>query len=149
MRTRRWPPVPEEPKLGNSNISGGQSPVKGGISIQLDDELFASTIHKNVGQDIIVITEDKLKLRLIEQQNVWTQRRDWITPGSLFLAMLGTLWTNNFKTFLGIPAEVWMALYIVLAVGSGTWLVIALFRAYKSRGKGGIDDFVSRVKSNQ
>ena len=139
----------EQPQVGNTSIAGGQAPARGGISIQLDNELFGAAVHKNVAQDIIVITEDKLKLRLIEQQNVWAQQRDWITPGSLFLAMLGTLWTNNFKAFLGIPANVWMALYIVLAVGSGVWLVIALLRAYKSRGKADIDNFVNRVKSNQ
>jgi hypothetical protein len=97
---------------------------KTGISVDFSDELSKNlTIHKNVKQEIIITTEDKIKLVLIKSKEILTSQRDWWTPCGLFISVITTLITSNFEDSLGLTKELWHALFLVLAIVSGGWLM--------------------------
>ncbi len=79
---------------------------------------FVSGIVENVGSTQITITEDKLRNKLLKHVPRLRKSREWIgallTTGSL----AATIYTCTFTTKLGLSAELWEAIFIVLmAVG--------------------------------
>jgi hypothetical protein len=57
-------------------------------------------IHRNVASDIIVTTEDKVKLCLMAYMSHIEKRKEWITPFSLFIAIITTLIITSFNSVI-------------------------------------------------
>lgn len=106
-----------------------------------------STVHTNVGQQVIVTTEDKIDLALIRHQKYSKAKSDWLTPFSTLLTVIASLAAADFKDFFSIPADSWRAIFILLAVLSGLWLVICIYRLIAHRNKGTNEDFIKTLKS--
>jgi hypothetical protein len=120
---------------------------KTGISVDFSDELSKNlTIHKNVKQEIIITTEDKIKLVLIKSKEILTSQRDWWTPCGLFISVITTLITSNFEDSLGLTKELWHALFLVLAIVSGGWLVRATYTFFKTSGQNDLDSIIEQIK---
>lgn len=114
--------------------------------VQLTKDLLdSSTIRKNLSQEILIITIDKAKLCLIEHQKMLMAQRDWIAPATTLLALLASLVAADFKDFLNVKAEVWQALFMILSLGCGIQLAIALERTYRYRGKGEVDRVLQKL----
>ena len=118
-----------------------------GLSVDFGDELSKNlTIHKNVKQEIIITTADKIKLVLISTREILTAQREWWTPFGLLISFLTTLCTADFKDALGLLKEFWHAIFVLLTLGSTIWLLISFYKLYKNWGKDNLDNIIENIK---
>jgi hypothetical protein len=116
-------------------------------SIDLGSELSDRlTIHKNVNQEIILTTSDKLKLVLIETKASLTAKRDWVTPFGLMVSFIATLCTAEFKTAFGLNAEFWHAFFLLLVIASFIWLVVAVIKLISNWKSDDVHKIIDRIK---
>jgi hypothetical protein len=81
-----------------------------------------SDVHINVSQNLIITTEDKLRLCLSEHLKRMERKNSWITPLGILIAILVTLVTSTFKD-VGLSADTWRAIFIIAGVLSLGWLI--------------------------
>jgi hypothetical protein len=117
------------------------------LSVEIGDELSKNlTIHKNVKQEIIITTTDKVKLVLISTQEILTSQRDWWTPAGLLISFIATLATAEFKDALGVSKEFWHAIFVLLTIASGVWLLKSLYKLYKNWGQDDLIKIIEQIK---
>lgn len=117
-----------------------------GINIDLNHDISEKlVVHKNVGQEIVIINQDKLKLILIEFEEKMKKSRDWINPLALFLTLLIANFSVEFHDFLKIPANVWQAIFLLGNFFALIWLVINSYRKIFQKGDD-IDSVISKIK---
>ncbi len=115
--------------------------------INFSDELGNGlTIHKNMKQDIIVTTEDKMKLNLIKAKELLNVQKDWWTPLGLLITSISTLCTSDFKDIFGVKKEFWSAVYFLIAFISLVWLVISLYKLCKHWGEDDVEKIIEKIK---
>ncbi|MDH0660459.1 hypothetical protein ACTS91_16010 [Empedobacter falsenii] len=118
-----------------------------GLNIDLNDEFSKNmTVHKNVEQEIIITTSDKIELVLIKTKEILTSKRDWWTPFGLSMAFVTTLCTADFKGFLGLTNDTWKALFIFLTIAAFIWLIFTLIKLIKYWGKGDLKTIIDQIK---
>ena len=118
-----------------------------GLSIDFSAELSKNlTIHKNVKQEIIITTADKMTLVLTNAKEILTSQRDWWTPAGLLVSFIATLCTADFKTALYLPKEFWHAIFVILTIANIIWLIITLIKLYKNWGKGDIAKIIENMQ---
>jgi hypothetical protein len=118
-----------------------------GLSVDFGDELSKNlTIHKNVKQEIIITTEDKIKLVLINTREILTSQRDWWTPAGLLVSFITTLSTADFKDALSVPKEFWHAIFVLLTIASVIWLLISLRKLCKNWGQDDLSKIIAQIK---
>lgn len=116
--------------------------------IDLASELSNSlTVHSNIDQAIVMVTEDRLRLCLIDNRDCLTARREWLVPLSLLLTLLTTFVAADFTRRFIFPPPVWEAIYAIGAFLSFVWLVVTTFKAIASWRDASIDVLVERIKS--
>ncbi|WP_175633913.1 hypothetical protein [Pedobacter ghigonis] len=121
--------------------------VGSGLSVDIGDELSKNiTLHKNVKQQLILTTVDKIKLVLMETEKYRAASKDWITPFGLSISFITTLLTSEFKDSLGATKEIWHALFMLMTLGSLVWLVFKLIACYNGRGKGSHSDIIKQIQ---
>lgn len=121
------------------------SQKKSGIDI--DKELIqGSTYHKNVSQAIVVTTEDKIRLCLIDYKDSFETQKNWIAPAGIFIALVIALIATDFRQFLGLSSEVWKALFIFGSILSAYLFLRALIKAIKLRGYDNIESIIEKLK---
>jgi hypothetical protein len=104
------------------------------------------TVHKNLGQEIVVTTVDKVRLCLMMNRDSLTAQKEWLTPLGIFLALLTTLVAADFREFIFKP-NVWTAIYVIGSLISLVWLCTSGYKAWKNRSKGSIDAIVEELKA--
>ena len=103
-----------------------------------------SKIHWNLESVFIITTEDKLRLCLHKNIDRLDVKRKWWTPLALFVSLLLALTTAEFKEQFTIPAATWQAFFLLLAVVSLIWTVMAI---WKAKGvKVSVESIVSEIK---
>lgn len=122
-----------------------KAPKKGAI-IELEELAGDFKIHKNLTQDVILTTQDKLRLALIEHRDAISGRREWISAGTLALSLLSTLLLTTFQDKLGLSAATWQALYGLFFVSAVIWFVRSLMSLYKNRKRREIDYVIQKIK---
>lgn len=101
-------------------------------------------IHRNVSQELIEITSDKLKLLLTEYLSCINSRDQWHTPLALLVTIILVLTTTSFKPSLGISADSWSAFFLLSALFCFIWLIIAI----KNRAQHiSIDGLIDKIKN--
>lgn len=100
-------------------------------------------IHTNLDQEVIQITEDKLRLVLGEHLDHVSDRQSWIAPLGLLIAVVTTLVTSTFKD-VGLKSTTWEAIFWLVGIASLVWLLSAAYRAIRAPT---LDDVVARVKN--
>jgi hypothetical protein len=120
--------------------------TKKGATIDLDELTGDFTIHKNLTQDVILTTEDKLRLALIEHRDVLSGKREWISAGTLSLSLLSTLLLTNFKDGLGLTADTWRAAYCFFFAMAFLWFVNSLIKLYRNRKRREIDFLIKEIQ---
>jgi len=124
-----------------------QNEINEGLSIDFGSELSKNlTIHKNVKQEIIVTTADKIKLVLIATKEVLTAQRDWWTPFGLLISFITTLCTADFKIAFGISKEFWHAIFVIFTILSFLWLIWSINKLYKNWGQDNPDKIIEKIK---
>lgn len=93
-------------------------------SIDLNSDIGNQlVVHKNISQEIIIINIDRLKLILQDHNAKIKRSTDWINPLAIFIALLLADLTATFNDFIGIKAPVWEAIFILLTLASGIYLL--------------------------
>lgn len=118
-----------------------------GLSIDVGDELSKNlTIYQNVDQDIIITTEDKIRLVLISTREILTAQREWWTPLGLLISFVATLVTADFIDILGLSKESWKAIFVILTLASIVWLGSALIKLLKNRNQDDLENIIEKIK---
>ena len=120
---------------------------KKGAVIELEELTGDFKIHKNLTQDVILTTQDKLRLALIEHRDLLSSKREWISAGSLALSLLSTILLTTFQDKLGLSADTWRALYGLFFSLAMVWLVNSLVNLVKNRKRREIDYLIKEIKT--
>jgi hypothetical protein len=125
------------------------SPRKGAI-IELDQEDLRSEviIHKNLTQDVLLTTEDKMKLALIEYRDVLTARSEWLSAAVLVLSFLSSLLLSDFKDVGPISAATWQAIYFIFLMLAVFRFVNVVWKMYQNRRRARIDFVINKIKQS-
>ena len=99
-------------------------------------------VHLNLGQDALIITEDKMRLCLASRFEQALAREKWKAPAGVFLTVLIALATADFKD-RSLPAAVWEAVFIVVGVLNGWNAIYWICRRPKSPT---VEDIVKEMK---
>lgn len=113
-------------------------------------DLNASCVnYTNINQGLIHITEDKLKVILLEHRNTNSQFYSWTTPFGIFVSCLFATITSKFEEIGKISASTWEALFILCTVVTGVWSICAGIKAFKHRKGRTIDDLIEKIKNSE
>lgn len=116
--------------------------------LQIDKELLeSSVVHKNISQEFIITTADKIRLCLMRHRETVKGRSDWIAPAGIFVALVGALVAAKFESpLLYLQPEVWKAMFVLCSIAAFLWLCYAIFRLIKLKGKGDIEGIIEELK---
>ena len=103
----------------------------------------SSKVYSNLGQEIILTTEDKMRLCLIEHLSRTERRNAWITPLGVLLTIVVVFPTTTFRDFMLIEAETWKAMFMIAGILCAIWLIKSLLNARVSTS---VDDVVADIK---
>ncbi|HBL39793.1 TPA: hypothetical protein DDZ10_03940 [Candidatus Uhrbacteria bacterium] len=103
-----------------------------------------SPVHINVGQDFIYTTDDKIRLCLMRYLKGLEQGRSWETPLGLFLTIVLTMLTTDFKDYY-LSKYTWQAVFIIGLVGSLVWLLISTVKALRAYT---VDNVLAEIKQS-
>lgn len=110
------------------------------------ESIEVKTVHGNLAQELIVITVDRLRLRLIEHSDTIRRKNSWLIPLGIFIPVLTSILTADFKDFV-FADTTWKAMFILVGIASLGWLAYELNRVKESPS---INDLVEKIKeSNQ
>lgn len=123
------------------------NPTSGTINVQKEISA-AVTVHKNLGQEVMVTTEDKVRLCLIEHRQSLRAKNKWTVPLGIFATLVVALCAADFRQFI-VSADVWKALFILSTVVTFIWLARSGYHAYVHRKGGDIDEIVLALKAQQ
>jgi hypothetical protein len=102
--------------------------------------------HKNVSQEVVEITTDRLRIILSQHIKKIERQKDWQVAIGLLLALSGSLLTADFRAAFGVEAGVWRSLFILGAVASGVWLLVCLFRLLNRQD---LEDLIRKITNEQ
>ena len=110
------------------------------VKQMLDIEIFP-----NLNQQVIMTTEDRLRICLIENLKKAEKKYDWIAPFGILIAIVTTFVTTSFKNVV-LSSQTWEAIFIIGGIASFIWLIIALKHAFI---KINLDHIISDIKTSQ
>lgn len=114
------------------------------ITGALGEQIVQQTkLHLNLDQDAIVITEDRVRLILFGYLANLEAKRRWQTPAGILLALATTFATTTFQDAFGLSAATWQAMFVLLTLGTGVWLVVAAVKAFQAHD---VEEVVSSMK---
>lgn len=92
-----------------------------------------AVVHGDLTQNVVMVTEDKLKLCLSEHLAAQRDRAAWQGPLGMFLSLLLTAVTADFKETMGVKAAVWSGVFgffLAFSIGWGIWSIVVLARSW-------------------
>ena len=110
------------------------------IKQMLDIEIFP-----NLNQQVIMTTEDRLRICLIENLKKAEKKYDWIAPLGILIAIIIAFVTSSFNDVF-LSSQTWEAIFIIGGVASFIWLIITLKYAFV---KINLDHIISDIKTSQ
>ena len=115
------------------------------ISPEMQNHLTTiSELYVKTSVEVIIIAIDKVKLCLIDHLGRLEKKGRWITPLALLIMFLLTFATAEFeKEAFGLSGDNWFTVFLILAVGSAIWLVIAVVVACNTETT---DDIIAELK---
>ncbi|EGQ8033799.1 hypothetical protein G5Y08_000010 [Vibrio parahaemolyticus] len=111
------------------------------------DSVSVVQVHRNVDQEVIQITEDKLENILIKYAKNLGLKDSWLGPLSILITVIITLSTATFNAALGIEAAVWKALFVFVGIVSVFWLCKSLVSIFRKRKESSIRFLISKIKN--
>jgi len=111
----------------------GHKPTGPNATIDLLREgLHQSAVHVNLGQQMIILTEDRLRLDLNELSDSTKHRREWHAPAGMLITEIAAFVTSSFHDTIGVSGQQWEALFLALIVVTMFWLLAALVRGRRA-----------------
>ncbi|MCG9694965.1 MULTISPECIES: hypothetical protein [Vibrio] len=101
--------------------------------------------YENLSHTKISISEEKLRLQLIEYEKSVRYKFSWGAPFGIFLTLITAILTTDFKTFLLLDKATWEVLYWV-----GALLTLYLTGKNKLKSKNynvTMDILIDRIKN--
>ena len=103
------------------------------FEVTFGKDLFqATTVHINVGQEVIMVTEDKLRLCLMAHSHALAVRVNWVAPVSLLVTILLVFASTDFRQFIFAP-DTWRAVFAICGTGAAVWATVAIVKAGRVR----------------
>jgi hypothetical protein len=115
------------------------------IDVDIQNLVSVNRVALNVSQNVVVTTEDKLKLNLQNHLSEVEGRKDWVAPLSVFIALVLALVTADFKD-LYLNKDTWKAIFIIASFSSFCWFCFCLKRAFS---KSSIESLIEKIKSDR
>jgi hypothetical protein len=100
------------------------------------------TFHNNLGERVVQISENKIRVCLMTYLAVLKERGSWIAPAGILVTITLTLSTTDFKDRFLLTSATWQAIFILCGVASFVWLIYVLYRRPKETT---IDDIVEQL----
>jgi len=88
-------------------------------------------VHRNVSQEIIEITSDKLEIILNDFIKSVKDSRDWQVPLGIFMTIILVLCTTSFKDAFGLTKDTWNAIFVICAIVTLVWSIKSFFKSCK------------------
>jgi hypothetical protein len=142
--------------MNKSPFKADQVSVLMGVASQFIQD--TSKVYSNLGQDIIITTDDKIRLCLIEHLSKMEKKNAWIAPLGILLTIIIVFPTTTFREFLFLSADTWKAIFIIGGIISFVWLIRTIIQArvsssladvVKSIKESGITKNIDRLNSSQ
>ena len=92
-----------------------------------DSRIIIDNEISNTSVNLITITEDKLENILNRHIGRLRKPQEVIGHAATFTSLLLALLTCDFKSFIGLSDDTWLAIFIVLTALSGSYLLYAIF----------------------
>lgn len=112
----------------------------------LTNNPMVDQFYDNTQSNVIRITDDKLKVILMENKEGLIKSNDFLAPLILLISLVLTFCTTDFKDFLTISASVWKALYLFLTMGACIWLFLELKKRKKNIS---IDELITKIRNQK
>lgn len=121
----------------------------GGDSKIIFDDLVTKKVrvggvHPNLEQEVILVTEDKVRLCLNRNFERAAKSKQWIAILGMIASLVLTLTTENFQTFLWLSGGEWRGVVILGLLLSLLWFVISVKWAF---GVPTIESIVAELKA--
>lgn len=129
--------------LPPANVSGSSSTPPRGARKSYN-QVAIRQVHDNTSQDVIHITEDKLRLALIAHLDGLAKQHAWHVPLSLFVSAIVVFFTSSFKDLLGVKADKIEVAFIIFSFICFIWLVKAGYSARKSIS---VEELILKIKN--
>lgn len=97
------------------------------------------------GQQTMLVTEDALKLELLNLEASGEARKGWIAPLGLLVACVLAVVTAQFQSRFGMSADAWQAVFVLSSVVSALWFLWEVVRAWSNRTT--IDTVIRNLKA--
>lgn len=101
-------------------------------------------VHKNLQQEIVFTTVDKLKICLMEGKANLQDGKEWIGAAGLAVSLITTLVAAEFRD-AGLKAPTWQALYILASLASLVWTGVAVIQAVRVARSGGLSGLITKI----
>lgn len=124
------PPVSQDEARAAAQDSPPQE-----IGEELAGAAPVAEVHSNIEQTVIRVDEDKVKLALGDAVKEIGKRRGAWAPGALFVGLMTSLVTADFKEVLGVNAQIVEGIVITFAVLSAAYTVFTAVRAALSQSR--------------
>jgi len=112
----------------------------------LTNNPMVDQFYDNTQSNIIRITDDKLKVILLENKETIVKNHDYLAPLTLIISLILTFCTTDFKDFLSIGSASWKGLYLALTAGAVVWLIITIRHRNKSIT---IDELITKIRNQK
>jgi len=120
-------------------------PQQSSINIgSLEGLVNISEVHLNVSQEVIVTTEDKIRLCLSNHLDKMEKKKSWLVPIGILVTIILTLVTSDFKD-RAFKAATWQAVFIISGIISLIWLIYSVKDALQSKKA---EDIISELKKD-
>jgi len=118
-------------------------PVARIVADALANEISQQTkVHLNLGQETIIITEDKVRLCLMDHLKRLEARNAWVAPASVLITIVASFLSSSFRDFV-LDASTWRAVFVITAILSAGWLGRAVWHSRKAPT---LEDVVATMK---
>ena len=111
-------------------------------------------VHRNLQQEIIVTTTDRMRLCLMRHQAILSGRTAWIAPLGILSALVGVLVAADFRDRLFLDKDQWKLIFTIGIGASAVWLLFSLLHSgrnlwvsWKKGAEGTVDDILNELKA--
>ena len=122
------------------------APTPDGTGTQFKESVSVLATHTNTEQEVIQITVDRLRLRINDHCVALESSRDWQGSLAVFLGIVLTLLTADFKDARWVPKATWHAVFLICAVIFGL-LTVHRWRVASKKPK--VDELIAAIKRQE
>ena len=92
----------------------------------LTKKVQVESVHPNIAQQVLIVTEDKVRLCLADNFGRAARSREWVSALGIILTFGLTLTTADFKDFLLLSSQEWRGVTILALCGAVVWFFYSL-----------------------